>query len=84
MKAGDVVIFTEGPHACRFGWTAAHHNRGGRCLQKLPGHVSAWADWSEPTELLDLLTPSQRALFRPPYVTSTREGAAVRTDVADG
>lgn len=67
-KAGDAIIFTEAVTHGTLPWKAKHQRRS-FLTRYSPGNLayakSYLPEW--PAEILDKLTPEQRAVFEPPY-----------------
>jgi hypothetical protein len=66
VKPGDAIIFTEAMTHGAFPWTATHERRA-VMYKYSPGYMT-WIHPRWPQELVDLCTPEQQKLLRPPYV----------------
>lgn len=83
MRAGDVLIFTEALTHGAYAWTAAHDRRS-LLFKYAPGYA-IYSDYDWPDDLLELMTPAQRLLMEPPYISSERAGPPTyyRREVGD-
>jgi hypothetical protein len=66
VEPGDAVIFTESLTHGALPWSAPHQRRA-VMYKYSPGYMT-WIHPRWPQELIDLCTPEQQKLLRPPYV----------------